>query len=169
MRRFSIRTLMAFIVVGACGLAALRYASDLWGGILLLAALTATGTAILGVVNCRGRERSWCQGFALFSGVYLILIFGPWAPDNFQSKLGTAPMLRTMYNLKFQTPYLPKQKLVKVDMRNNTSKTTWVTPTKPSYEHFQRVGHSLFAILAGFVGGTIAIVLRKRSEGIDGQ
>ena len=25
------------------------------------------------------------------------------------------------------------------------------------YDHFQRVGHSLFAILAGLVGGTIAV------------
>ena len=162
MRRFSIRTLMAFIVVSAFGLAALRNANDLWAGLLLLAALTATGTAILGAVNHRGRERSWYQGFALFSGAYLMLTVGPWTPDNFQSKLGTAHIIRAIYDSRFQTPFLPKTKLVEIDETNGTSKSTWVTPTKPSYEHFQRVGHSFFALLAGLVGGTVCrVVLRE--------
>jgi hypothetical protein len=84
------------------------------------------------------------------------LTFGPWLPDNFQSKLGSAHIIRAMYDVKFQTPYLPKVKLVEIDTTKGTSKSSWVTPTKPSFEHFQRVGHSLFALLAGLVGGTIA-------------
>jgi hypothetical protein len=48
MRRFSIRTLMAFLLVPAVALAALRNANDLWAGMMLLTALGAVGVAILG-------------------------------------------------------------------------------------------------------------------------
>jgi hypothetical protein len=45
MRRFSIPTLMAFVLVSAVGLAALRNANDLWVGMMILLALTAVGVA----------------------------------------------------------------------------------------------------------------------------
>ena len=164
MRRFSLRTLMTFLFVSAVALASLRNANDLWAGMMLPTALGSVGVAILGAINLRGRERAWWQGFAIFSGGYLALTFGPWLPDNFQSKLGTAHIIRAMYASKFQTPNMPKVKLVEIDETNKTSKSTWVTPTKPSYEHFQRVGHSLFALLAGLVGGTIAVRFYARRE-----
>jgi hypothetical protein len=167
MRRFSIGTLMAFVVLAGVGVAALKTANDLWAGMMLLTALAAFGFAILAVINLRGRERAWWQGFGVFSGGYLALTFGPWLPDNFQSKLGTAHIIRAMYDLKFQTPFLPKVKLVELDMTTGTSKTSWVTPTKPSYEHFQRVGHSLFTLMAGLVGGTIAAWLHASREAVD--
>jgi hypothetical protein len=55
MRRFTIRTLMSAIVVSAIGLAALRNASDLWAGFMLLVALAAVGVAVLGAIILRGR------------------------------------------------------------------------------------------------------------------
>ncbi len=169
MRRFSIRTLMALLLVSAVALAALRNASDLWAGMMHLTALGDVGVAILGSINLRGGERAWWQGFAIFSGGYLALTFGPWLPDNFPSKLGTAHIIRAMYDLKFETPYLPKVKMVEIDETNGTSKSSWVTPTKPSYEHFQRVGHSLFALLAGLVGGSIAARFYARRERVDAE
>ena len=43
MGRFSIRTLMASLVVSAVGLAALRNANDLWAGMMFLTALAVVG------------------------------------------------------------------------------------------------------------------------------
>ena len=63
MRRISIRTLMALVLVSAIGLAALRNASELWAGMMLRLALAAVGVAILGVALMRGRERAWWLGF----------------------------------------------------------------------------------------------------------
>ncbi len=77
MRRFSVRSLMAFIFACAIGLAALRNANDLWAGAMLFVALAAFAVAVLGAVILRGRERSCWLGFALFSGGYLTLTFGP--------------------------------------------------------------------------------------------
>jgi hypothetical protein len=48
MRRFSIRCLMAFVLVSAVGLAALRNANDLWARTMTLVALAVRGVAVLG-------------------------------------------------------------------------------------------------------------------------
>ncbi len=63
MRRISIRTLMAFVLVSAVGLAALRNANELWAGMMLLVAMAALGGAVLGLILMRGRERAWWLGF----------------------------------------------------------------------------------------------------------
>ena len=53
MRSFSIRSLTAFIVLAAIGLAALRDANDLWAGMLLLLALATVAVAMMGAVISR--------------------------------------------------------------------------------------------------------------------
>src|SRR6266436_1870509 len=98
MRRFSIRTLMAFVLVSAVGLAALRNASDLWAGMMLLVALAAVGVAVLGAVILRGRERCGWAGFAFFTGGYLALAIAPWLSDTFQAQLGTTHLLRYVHS-----------------------------------------------------------------------
>ena len=77
MRRFSIRTLMAFIVASAVGLAALRNANDLWAGMMLLFALASVGVAVLGASHMSGQERAWWMGFAVFGGGYLVAALCP--------------------------------------------------------------------------------------------
>lgn len=74
MRRFSILTLMAVVLVSAVGLAALRNANAPWAGGMLLSAMVSSGVAVLGAALMRGRERAWWQGFALFSGGYLVSV-----------------------------------------------------------------------------------------------
>src|ERR1035441_7935872 len=88
MRRISIRSLMALVLVSAVGLAALRNAGDLWAGMLLLGTLAAVGVAVMGAIILRGRERYWWLGFALFSGGYLALALGP-----LQRQLSTTHLL----------------------------------------------------------------------------
>jgi hypothetical protein len=77
MRRFSISTLMAFILVSAVGLAALRNANEWWAGAMLLVAIAAVGIALAGAVIMRGRERCRRATFAFFGGGYLALTFAP--------------------------------------------------------------------------------------------
>ena len=48
MRRFSVRTLMVFVIIFAIGLTALRNGNDVWAGAMLFVALAAVGTAVLG-------------------------------------------------------------------------------------------------------------------------
>ena len=101
MRRFSIRRLMAFIIVAAIGLAALRNANDLWAGMLLLVALAAVGFALMGAAILRGKERHWWAGFAFFGGAYLALSVGPWLGDTIRPQLGTTHLLDRLEQLMF--------------------------------------------------------------------
>jgi hypothetical protein len=166
-RRISVRNLMAFVLVSAIALAALRNANDWSAGTMLSVALVAFGTAILGAIFLRRRERARWTGFALFSGIYLALTFWPSLSDTFRAKLATGHLIREMYKSKFQTPLLPKIKVTEINMTSGVTKSSWVTPTKPSYEHFQSVGHSLFALVAGLLGSAVAVWFHARQTRVD--
>ena len=105
MRRFSIRSAMAFIVVSAIGLAALRNANELWAGMMLLIALAAVGVAVLGALTLRGRKRHWWLGFALFSGGYLVLTLTPLTSIEFIHKLGTTQVLKYVHSQVTGSPF----------------------------------------------------------------
>jgi hypothetical protein len=194
MRRFSVRSLMALVFVCAVGMAAFRGAGDLWGGILLLVALAAVGAAVMGAVILRGLEKYWWAGFAFFGGVYLALAFGPWLSDTFQSQLGTTHLLGQIRvrmhplivpiqgdlaalevdrentiarearikslarNANDPALVIMKKQLAALDKKIATIKSA------PTDDQFQRVGHSLFALLAGLLGGTLAVWFYLRRE-----
>ena len=194
MRRFSIRSLTAFIAIAAIGLAALRDANDLWAGMLLLLALAAVAIAMMGAVILRGGERYWWAGFAFFGGGYLAVAVGPWLSDAFQPQLGTTQVLRYVHariiasasptlddaelaelrqrRLELRSIYLQvrgrkesdpslivtKRELGKVDQQLAADDAV------PLFDQFQRVGHSLFTLLAGLLGGTVAVWFYMRRE-----
>lgn len=225
MRRISIRTLMAFVLVSAVGLAALRNASELWAGIMLLLALAAAGAAILGAALMQGGERAWWLGFAVFGGGYLVVALGPVrselaitrvlsyvhsrvdAQSDYDAMTARLASLRvsllalkqSLYALKFKngvanqaTPVTSasndppiaglleseallesKIKSLESDVMAMVAKEPpidrWssVFPGATNLDAFQRVGHSLFALLSGLVGGTVALSFwerRKREE-----
>ena len=194
MRRFSIRSLMAFIVVAAIGLAALRNASDLWAGMLLLLALAAVAIAMMGAVILRGWERYWWAGFAYFGGGYLAVAVGPWLSDTFQPRLGTTQVLRHAHDrmMAFASPTLDDAELADLRKRRLELRSEFMLlrvrresdpaliATKralakvdqqlaaadavPPFDQFQRVGHSLFTLLAGLLGGTVAVWFYMRRE-----
>ena len=194
MRRFSIRTLMAVIVVCAVGMAALMNANSLWAGMMLLASLAAVGIAMMGAVILRGGEQYWWAGFAFFGGAYLALAFAPWLSDTFQPQLGTTRLLSFIHA---QTQPPMHETLVDLATLNferkrvvaDIEQTRRVAGTKndPSLlamqkkladldaridrfqymatvNHFQRVGHALFALLSGLLGGTAAAWFYARRE-----
>jgi hypothetical protein len=107
MRRISIRSVMALIILAAIGLAALRNADELWAGTLLLVALALVGLGVMGAVIMRGRERYWWAGFAFFGGAYLALTVGPWLSDTFRPQLGTTQLLDRLRNRMFASSAPP--------------------------------------------------------------
>ena len=158
MHRFSIRTLMAFVLVSAVGLAALKNASDLWAGMMLLVALGSVGIALLGAFILRGKERYWCAGFAFFAGGYVALAFAPWLSETFEVKMGTTYLLGELYSRV--SPEMPGGNTIEQQQVSRLARDA-------KLEQFQRVGHSLFALLAGLLGGASATwfyARRKRTE-----
>ena len=194
MRRFSVRSLTAFIVVAAIGLAALRNANDLWAGMLLLLALAAAAIAMMGAVILRGGERYWWAGFAFFGGGYVAVAVGPWLSDTFQPQLGTTQVLRHAHDrmMAFASPTLDDAELadlrkrrlelrsvfMQVRARRESDPTLIATKRAlakvdqqlaaadavPPFDQFRRVGHSLFTLVAGLLGGTVAVWFYMRRE-----
>ncbi len=186
MRRPSIRTLMASIIVTAVGLASLRNADDLWVGIWLLTAVAAVGAAILGAAILRGRERAGWAGFALFCGGYLVISVGPSLGDTYGPRLGTTHALRYVHGrisvapdatrnelalLEQERPGLVSQvQRVKRVTRNSNDPALLLAERQlrerdqrialvnasPFFDDFRLVGHALFALLAGVVGALVA-------------
>jgi hypothetical protein len=194
MRRFSIRTLMAVILVSAVGLAALRNANELWAGTMLLITLAAVGVAVLGAVNLRGRERAWWQGIALFSGGYLVFALVPWLSIHLgtthlldyvhaqavSSSIATFEVSRfdqssVLYRILSPDGTVHVSKVAD-SVVNSTDGSDLVASIAPvnrwrsllpgatNHDQFQRVGHALFALLAGLVGGAVAAWFYRRRE-----
>jgi hypothetical protein len=217
MRRISIRGLMAVVLVSGVGLAALRNASDLWAGIMLLAALAVLGVAILGVMCLREWPRFWWTGFAVFEGGYLLLAFGPWFASEIEPRLATTLLLGYVHSqvtgspvprpedarslLEQRASLVSRISRIKNLVRDNASPSVtaierqlanldqkiysvqgyypvgstavepppassstgapisvWLrlVPGAANHDQFQRVGHSLFALLAGALGAIVS-------------
>jgi len=201
---------MGFVLSSAVALAALRNANPFWGGALLLLATALVGVAVLGLIQGRGSARAWWLGYALFSGGYLALVFGPGLSGSIGVKLATTEALDYVHSLSSSPPEQPTLTLQKlqvirtaltrkfenhrrlvrnsndpalttlkrqlaavddeIDAVTDTSPVTpnrWRTliPATVNYEPFLRVGHALFALVAGWVGAVISCRLHARNEG----
>jgi hypothetical protein len=194
MRRISIRTLMAFILVSAVGLAALRNANELWAGMMLLLALASVGVAILGAALMKGRERAWWLGFAVFGGGYLVAALCP-----VRSDLATTRLLHYVIAQSSLQPVIvartPARNFRMIDGRYDKAAldsfardsgpgiplidvkddkvivlqeppTRWrgILPGTANRDAFVHAGHSVFSLLAGLVGGTLAMWFWRRRE-----
>jgi hypothetical protein len=93
MQRLSIIGMMRLVIFCAVGLTALRNATELWAGTMLTLVLGMLGIALLAILYQRGKDRAWWVGFALFSGAYLTLSFGPWFSTAVQPRLVTTQLL----------------------------------------------------------------------------
>jgi hypothetical protein len=99
MRRISVRSLMAIVLISAIGLAALRNASNLWAGIILLLDLAALAGAVLGAAIMRGREQAWWLGFVVFGAGYLIA-----ASSSLGTELPTTHILNYVHSQVIASP-----------------------------------------------------------------
>jgi hypothetical protein len=64
MRRFSIRSVMAFIIVAGISLAAIRIGSAPWSGAMFSITFFTMVCSLLGVALTRGLQRTYWSGFA---------------------------------------------------------------------------------------------------------
>ena len=173
MKRISIRTLMAVILLSAIGLAAFRNPSNLLIELLLLTPLAAISASILGAFLQRGRDRAWSAGFALVGMSYMVITGSHRLGDLIRPHLATTHLLEYVH-AELAAPEI--QAMVSNALTAFESAQGSVVPTHKStrpryqrflrgpafYEHFQRVGHSLFSLFAGLLGGTVAVWFSSR-------
>ncbi len=191
MRQFSLRILMAFVLVSAFGLAALRNASALWATVMMMIALAFVLVAALWAVLLRGRERAWWLGFAVFGGIYLSVSVSP-----FRHRLGTPRLLEyvhakvadtsiatfdvsrshqnsVLFRIMTTDGDVSERRVAKSVYDSTPAKDLLVSMAPPNrwrsllpgaanFDAFQRVGHGLFALLVGLAGATVATWFHAR-------
>jgi hypothetical protein len=183
--RFPIAGLMGLVVVAAVGVAALRFASELWAGVLLMLTLGVLGAAVLAFHERTEASRSWWRGVALFGWGYVVLAMGPWAAESIAPHLPTTAGLDVRYARMHpggaeagQARRLGEGALRDYIVAVNTTSgansavafspggklVVSGAPPGPAPEPFPRVGHSLWALLAACVGGLVGRDCHARGE-----
>jgi hypothetical protein len=182
--RFSIAGLMGLVVVVAVGVAALRFATELWAGILLMLTLGALGAAVLAFHERTGARRAWWRGFALFGWGYVVLALGPWASEWIAPGLPTTIALDGLYARSHPAGEgAPARDLTRLALRDyivavngspGPSTAVAFSPdgrvvlgaasTNPAPEPFRQVGHCLWTLLVACVGGVVGRTFHATGE-----
>lgn len=183
MRRysFSIRGLMAFIVILALGLVALRTPSRIWMNAWYSIAIGSVTFAVPAAFATVDERRAFWIGFAITGGVYFLFTLGPWVGDeSFHHFITTtildiaAPTivdnryLIPSYMMAMNPPTAPVdptswQVWNLPDFRTSTNRAWtigYVTLHSPPL--YLRIGHGLFTLIAGLIGGELSRFLYLR-------
>ena len=157
--RFTIRGLMALVLLLGFGFAALRGATLGWAVASILIALLALCSATLGaVVRCGSSRPSWV-GFAIFGWAYFLLHFGPWA----EWTTGYSPA-------HFTTWAIDRLLLSRLDPELEAGQAISgvesfvILSSGKSGSFFCAVFHTIASLLFGLIGSALGIVLSERSE-----
>jgi hypothetical protein len=187
--RFTIATLLVVVVVFAVGIAALRESNEIWdSGLFSLTFGVLLISILLGVHRTESRRAFWL-GFAIFGCGYLALSLAP----SIESRLITTKALAFLDSKVpgrslgrsirlaldvFGEPANHKKILIASTDEDNPHNATsqgvlalWDATTAKllvgwagTTENFVRIGHSLFALLAGWLGGLLSRRLWQASR-----
>jgi hypothetical protein len=179
--RFTIATLLALVVVMAVSFAALREATDLWDGGVFTAALAALLVSVLLAVHRTDNQRAFWLGFALFGSAYLIgslsppvesrlpttkdlalldsklsdrVVAGTWALSTAGGSPTTGYAMPTLA-LSADGKWLVDGMGGLVQVMNPVTGAPVAGPYGTT-ANFVRIGHSLLALVIGFVGGCLS-------------
>jgi hypothetical protein len=184
--RVSLRELLALFATFAVGFTALAYANSWWmaaaSGVTLLAFIAAV---IMALVD-RGPRQAFAIGFAASIACYLPLFLLGRETDPFTGKLPTSQLLQPMFLAVREQSYMnvqtreivkeseiPEGALVEgqggfPNYGRRVGSQPYFTPadTIPRLEHFMPIGHCLWALLIGYVGGKFArwVYIRRVRE-----
>lgn len=181
--RLSLGGLMVVVLLACVGLAALRGGDELWDSLITTLTFATLGLAVLGALFQSGARRAFCAGFAILGFGYLTLATGPWFEAAIGPRLFTTKLLETLYviwspegsgsmvrltnpaggrPLRIQSTMStiaainPGQRLAATA---SSSRTVWpwaFGTDIPNPYSFQGIGHSIFALIAGMLGGLVA-------------
>ncbi len=154
--RFSLRGLFAVVTVAAIGSAALANPTDLWASVVFSGTL---GLLVVALLVAVARRSAGAIGFALCGGVYLGLILAPGAETNIVPNLVTSKVLAGL-DTWWHPSEIDAYKILPSGGFIGSIDPTW--PNHP----FQRIGHSLFALLFAIVGSVIARWLYRGEDGL---
>jgi hypothetical protein len=169
--RFRIGTLLILIIVLGVAFGALRESSDIWDSGVFTLALTILLVSILLAIHRTEKRRVFWMGFALFGAAYMAMSLVPSIESRLittkaltflDSKLLGRSLASNLYSvINSGVRFAPdgsrlataSQGQVKIwDGATGKLVDGWSGTT----ENFVRIGHSLFALLAGWFGGLLS-------------
>ena len=169
MKRISIRSLMAFIVVTAIGLAAIRSGSAAWAGATLSTTFFALVSSFLGIALGRGRRRVFWSGFALLGWSYLILVYTPWLNEKVGRFLLAPNLFVYLVKILHPEPLVGGMQSIPPSILGAAATGGGFDPGEWSVRDlsdFERFGVALEALLWAFLGGWTAIYFASgRTDG----
>jgi hypothetical protein len=170
--RFSIRAIMGVIVVLGLAFTALHFPTPLWANVWFSLALASVTLAIPAAIYSRGERRAFWVGFATCGWVYFVVSMAP----GFQSETGFQLVTTTILDLA--APYIVQQEyLLRAYIGSfnppsaPTPPTAWQLWNLPDFSGsrvwrmsyvtvqsprlYFRVGHGVFSVITGLLGGEV--------------
>lgn len=150
--QFSIRAILTLTLFIGVGIAALRGATGLWAGAMVLLALGLLCTAIVGAALAHGATRAAWLGFGVFGWAYFLLCLSPWGgeyglgPARFLTRSANALLLRI------------DPDLVEMPMGGEAEFAVF-TGTGKSRSFFHGAFHSLMSVLFAAIGAVVGRAL----------
>jgi hypothetical protein len=158
--RFNIASLLVIIFIHGVGLAALRESSDLWDSGIFTVTIGVLLISILLAVHRIESRRAFWIGFALFGSIYLGLSMVPAIESRLMTTKALAYLDSEAADRKVVTTALPWTWAVQTGEFSGTVLGGWSGTT----ENFVRIGHSLLALLAAWIGGHLSRRLYQSSR-----
>ncbi len=193
--RFNIASLLIVVLLVAVGFAALREANESWESGLFSLTLGVLLISILLAVHRKEPLRAYWVGFAVFGWTYLGLSLVPSIDSRLITTKALAQLARHVPGRSLKIGKVrhvgtmsissgsPGNQVSSVAFSIDGSRITtsgpgivrlWdATTGKPSggstgkTENFLRIGHSLLALMAGWLGGLLSRSLGRSSSGPD--
>jgi hypothetical protein len=188
--RFHLGTLVMIVLLLGVGLAALRESNEIWDSSVFSITLVMLSISILLAVHRTEKRRAFWMGFALFGWIYLGLSMAP----SIESRLLTTKALafvdskvvrpisgsEALYDLLVANAWLPNALAINTGNGDWIEDVTAATGSNPARftnilggtslagfgttENFFRIGHSLFAVVAAFLGGRLSKYLHTKNQ-----
>jgi hypothetical protein len=183
MIRFSLAALLLLVLLAGVGSAALVNANDLWRQTMVTLALTALLLATLAAAARRGRSRMFALGFAVSGWIYLVLAFV--SALGLRDDLLTDRAVRLLFAMIHDEQALQRQAVqgiafspdgqlvlsgydAKVKIWDLDVKSVQAVASNSSRtvdaQNFADIGHSLWVIVVGCLGGVVAGMLAGREN-----
>jgi hypothetical protein len=157
--RFSMLGLLGVVVASALAFAALRKPTFHAASLTMTAVLTILLFALLAAKF--GRYRTFAFGFAVFGWGYAVLALAPGFWTDVRPYLIASHLLGDLANLLGLTNNRERSLNSNLLPRGSGLDAWFMTIHG---ERFQRIGHSLFAVLHGVFGGFLAVWIEARRK-----
>jgi hypothetical protein len=174
MLRFSLAALLLLLAIVAIGLAGLVNANVAWQqAIATTTVILLMGSSVAAVYS--RPSKPFCGGFAIAGWTYLLIAMSTFGAAT-RDAMATTTVLQQLQLMVHGNGTKPPQGVVQTLNGITLSlqgsgvqpNTRWVSLANPNgsqttVELFYAIGHSLWAILFGCLGGLLATVLSRRA------